>query len=200
MPLCRLGPPDESTLSASRVPVALLERLPGGAERRGYDPRVSGQPASPRPSRRAALGLGVLLVVSGCATTAARPVVRPLSPDVRRAERAARRVAQVHAVAEQTMAKHPGVASRVRPLADLNAAHLATLRQALPPRVRRIDATGRASIPGNAAGALHGLFAEERGLRRSLAADAAGAQEGRTARLFAAMAAGLGQQLAVAGR
>ena len=155
-------------------------------------------------TRRAAIGLGVGVVVTGCSLnnpfseerTPAAEAVRDLSPDVAVAVQAATLVRTAQAAVDDTLARHPALAARLAGLLAAHRAHLAAVVDAVPDGVDTSPGTATPSVvPARPAAALSRLVAAEQGLHGGLVGLALRAESGAFARLLGAMAASLSQQL-----
>jgi len=154
-------------------------------------------------TRRAALGVGVLGVVGGCAlnnplseeSTPAARAARDLEPDVTVAVEAVTLVRGAQAAARATGERHPQLAPRIAGLTAMHAAHLAALVDAVPDGVDTSRAGAAYVVPAGPARALAGLAAAERALHDGLLGLALRARSGAFARLLGSMAAAGSQQL-----
>jgi hypothetical protein len=160
-------------------------------------------------SRRAALGLGLglgmgLVGVAGCSLdnplsdeqTPAAKAVRDLEPDVAVAVQAVTLIHGAQSAVTATSEKHPTLAARLTGLVEAHRAHLDALTDAVPKGVDTTPATAAPyAVPARPARALSQLTATERSLHDDLIGLALRAESGPFARLLAAMAAALSQQL-----
>jgi hypothetical protein len=154
-------------------------------------------------TRRAALGVGVLVSVGGCAlnnplsedpTSAAR-AARDLDPDVAIAVQAVTLVRAAQAAVHSTGELHPRLGPRLGALTAMHSAHLAALVDAVPDGVDTSAAGPAYVVPARPARALSGLTTTERSLHDGLLGLALRARSGPFARLLGSMAAAGSQQL-----
>jgi hypothetical protein len=154
-------------------------------------------------TRRAALGVGVLVSVGGCAlnnplseepTPAAR-AARDLDPDVAIAVQAVTLVRAAQAAALSTGRRHPRLGLRIAALTAMHAVHLDALVDAVPDGVDTSAAGPAYVVPARPARARAGLIATERSLHDGLVGLALRARSGPFARLLGSMAAAGSQQL-----
>lgn len=160
-----------------------------------------------RPSRRAALGLGlgtaVAVATGGCTLnnplredkTPAAEAVHNLAPDVAVAVEAVTLVRGAQAAVSSTGVRHAGLAPRLAGLTAMHRAHLDAVVDAVPDGVDTTATGAPYVVPARPAAALTQLATTEQSLHDGLVGLALRAQSGPFARLLGAMAAAVSQQL-----
>lgn len=142
-------------------------------------------------------GLGAAFAIAaGCGTqdagagAAAEPTAPAVGADSDLVQRVIGEIGTALGAASATARRHRGLRGVARPFADLHRAHL-----------ERLDAVTEAegSAPADEASARAALLRAEERLQRRLVDASVEAQSGALAQVFAAMAAGVAQQRAVAG-
>lgn len=142
-------------------------------------------------------GVGAAVgLAAGCGSrdggsgASAEPTAPAVGADSDLVERVVGEIGTALGAASATARRHRGLRGVARAFADLHRTHL-----------DRLDADTEAdgSAPGDEASARAALLRAEERLQRRLVAAAVEAQSGALAQVFAAMAAGVAQQRAVAG-
>lgn len=157
-----------------------------------------------RPTRRSVM-VGAGAVLAAGSTVACLPLdgkdqdaSGAADPDRQRVEAMAAQIEELQALLTATVLTHPRLGARLAALRECHAAHHRVLHAGPGPTPRSTPAeptAGPAPVPTTARAALTRLRTTEEAHVSALAASAAMSQSGALARLFAVMAAGVGQHL-----